>query len=321
MSAGTKIEWTEATWNPVTGCDWVSPGCDFCYARDLAKRLKAMGNPRYTNDGYDKALKVVTPGFGVTLHPDKLDEPLKRKKPTTYFVNSMSDLFHEEVLKGTVTDRFGATYPFLAEVFATMVRAKQHTFQVLTKRPRIMAAILSEPMFKMDVNGILLRECHPVMKGGFETPWPSNIWLGTSVEDQKRADLRIPSLLDTPAAVRFLSCEPLLGPIDLRLGIDHVAEMLGAPKRPLHWVIVGGESGPKARHMDESWPRALRDQCVEAGVPFFFKQWGAFLPAGQDEAAALGCDHEADFIRVGKHKAGRILDGRTWDEMPERVSA
>jgi protein gp37 len=251
MSVGTGIEWTEATWNPVTGCDRVSEGCDHCYALTLAARLKAMGNPRYQVDGGPRRSG---PGFGVTLHADKLKEPLGWRKPKIVFVNSMSDLFHDEV-----------TDDFVLDVFQSMRHTPQHTYQVLTKRPGRMASLLRH-----------WRE------EGVIGPLP-NVWLGTSVENQRWADIRIPPLLRTPAAVRFLSCEPLLGPIDL-----------GPSARHIDWVIVGGESGPHHRPVEPGWVRALREECLRVGVSFFFKQWGGRTPKA----------------------GGRELDGRTWDEMP-----
>ena len=245
VSSASAIEWTEMTWNPVTGCDRVSPGCDHCYAQTLARRLKAMGNPRYQKDGRPR---TSGPGFGVTMHWDKLEEPLTRKKPTMYFVNSMSDLFHDKV-----SDKF------IDRVFAVMASSPQHTYQVLTKRPRRMASFTAKRKV------------------------PSNVWLGTSVEDQEWADRRVPLLLQVPAEVRFLSCEPLLGPVDITPWLDS-----------LSWIIVGGESGPGFRAMDVDWARSLRDQCVDAGVPYFFKQWGGRTPKA----------------------GGRLLDEKTWDEMP-----
>lgn len=245
MSDRTAIEWTEATWNPTTGCDQVSPGCDHCYALTLAKRLKAMGNPRYQNDGRPGSSG---PGFGLTLHWDKLEEPLGWRRPRFVFVNSMSDLFHADVPK-----------PFIASALETMAEARQHTFQILTKRPGRMVKIL--------------QELQP-------DPLP-NVWFGTSIESDryvKRADL----LAQAPAAIRFLSLEPLLGPLpSLELtGID--------------WVIVGGESGPRHRPIDPAWVRDVRDQCLAEGIPFFFKQWGGRTPKA----------------------GGRRLDRETWDEMP-----
>jgi protein gp37 len=234
MGDKSAIEWTDATWNPVTGCTKISPGCKFCYAERLAHRLERMGNPRYVN------------GFELTLHPDQVDLPLRWKRPRRVFVNSMSDLFHVDVPDA-----------FIESVFQTMARAHWHSFQVLTKRadrlPKLAAKL----------------------------PWPENVWMGVSVESRKYVS-RIDHLRKVPAAVRFLSLEPLLGPLpalDLG-GID--------------WVIVGGESGPGHRKPDAAWIRDLRDQCVQAHVPFFFKQWGGLL----------------------SKSGGRILDDETWDQMP-----
>lgn len=252
MAVKSSIEWTEATWNPVTGCDRVSEGCDHCYAQTLAKRLKAMGNRRYQQDGNTR---TSGPGFGLTLHSDQLQLPTRWREPRVVFVNSMSDLFHD-----------GVPQDFIAEVFDVMAATPRHTYQVLTKRPGRMASVLNS----------------------LGRPSP-NVWLGTSIENQRWADIRIPHLLKTPAATRFLSCEPLLGPIELPRSI----------RTAVGWVIVGGESGPGARPMDISWARSLRDQCSESGVAFFFKQWGGRTPKA----------------------GGRQLDGRTWDEMPETVRA
>jgi protein gp37 len=234
MAGPSHIEWTEATWNPVTGCTKISAGCKHCYAERMALRLRAMGKPQYAN------------GFELTLQPGALEVPLSWKRPRVIFVNSMSDLFHEDV-----------GLDFTKKVFDVMLRCEQHTFQVLTKRPEVAEALAPS------------------------LPWPSNVWLGASVEDE-RVLHRVATLRKVPAKVRFLSVEPLIGPIR-RL-----------PLRGIHWVIVGGESGPRARPMDSEWVRSLRDQCVDAGVPFFFKQWGG----------------------VNKGLTGRVLDGRTWDEMP-----
>ena len=234
MANRTSIEWTQATWNPVTGCTKVSQGCKFCYAERLAKRLQAMGNPRYAN------------GFDVTLHFDLMDLPLRWKTPRLIFVNSMSDLFHPKV-----------PLDFIRKVFGTMEAASWHTFQILTKRPE-RAAKLADKL-----------------------PWPSNVWLGTSVESSDVLD-RVFWLRQIPARIRFLSCEPLLGPIP-ELPLDGI-----------HWVIVGGESGPRARPMNPEWARQIRDQCLERGVPFFFKQWGG----------------------PNKRARGRILDGQEWNDMP-----
>jgi protein gp37 len=234
MAQASAIEWTESTWNPVTGCTKISPGCAHCYAERMAKRLKAMGQVRYGN------------GFKLTLQPDVLEVPLRWRRPRMIFVNSMSDLFHTDV-----------PAEFIARCFAVMQRASHHTFQVLTKRPERAA----------ELSGSL--------------PWPKNVWMGTSVENADYVH-RIRSLVQIPAAVRFLSLEPLLGPLP-RIDLARI-----------DWVIVGGESGPHARPMDRSWAADIRDQCRRARVPFFFKQWGG----------------------ANKKKAGRLLDGRTWSEMP-----
>ena len=241
MAEYSKIEWTETTWNPVTGCTKVSPGCAHCYAETFAERFRGVpGHP------YEQ-------GFDLKLWPDRLGLPLKWRRPRLVFVNSMSDLFHEDVPDA-----------FIAEVFDVMQLANQHTYQLLTKRParaREMASQLS---------------------------WPSNVWMGVSVENQRWTS-RINDLRHLPAAVKFLSCEPLLGPLKLDFG-------------GIDWVIVGGESGPRARPMRADWARAVRDQCVAAGVPFFFKQWGA---------------HNEQGVRVGKKRAGRTLGGRVWSELPK----
>lgn len=242
----SSIEWTQATWNPSTGCDRTSPGCDNCYAMTLAARLKAMGQPKYQLDGEPR---TSGPGFGLTMHPDALDIPRHWKAPRTVFVNSMSDLFHE-----------GVPAEFIARVFAVMAECPQHTFQVLTKRSRRLLALA----------------------GSLE--WPPNVWMGVSVESQRYA-FRVDHLRQVDAAVRFLSVEPMLGPVaDLDLdGID--------------WVIAGGESGPGARPVDPDWVRGVRDRCLDGGVAFFFKQWGGRTPKS----------------------GGRTLDGQTWDQMPSTV--
>ena len=238
----SKIEWTEQTWNPTTGCTKISPGCKHCYAEVMARRLCAMGVPGYEN------------GFNLSLLPDRLQQPLLRKKPTTYFVNSMSDLFHEEI----PTD-------FINQVFEVIRQTPQHTYQILTKRSERLPHYFSG------------REC------------PSNVWLGVSVEDRKYGLPRIEHLRKVEATVRFLSVEPLLedlGEFDLS---------------NIHWVIVGGESGPRARPMKEEWVDHIRQQAEEAGAAFFFKQWGGW---------------GADGKKRPKRQNGRQLNGRTWDEMP-----
>lgn len=243
MGDRSSIEWTEATWNPTTGCDQVSRGCDNCYAMALSRRLKAMGQPRYQHDGDPR---TSGPGFGLSVHPDTLALPLTWRRPRRVFVNSMSDLFHARV-----------PVAFIRQVFDVMAATPQHTYQVLTKRARRLRRLA----------------------GSLE--WPDNVWMGVSVEDQQVVD-RITDLQQVPAAVRFLSCEPLLGPLP-GLSLDGIG-----------WVIAGGESGPNARPMDPAWAEDLRDQCAQAQVPFFFKQWGGRTPKA----------------------GGRELDGRTWDEMP-----
>lgn len=240
MAYRSTIEWTETTWNPTTGCNRVSAGCDHCYAATLAARLKRMGNPRYQVDGDDGA------GFGLTLHRDLLDLPLHWRQPRRVFVNSMSDLFHPDVPLG-----------FIRSVYDVMESVPRHTFQVLTKRPG-RAAFLARHL-----------------------PWPDNVWIGTSVESAEVL-FRVDRLRRIPAAVRFLSCEPLLGPLK-QLDLDGVG-----------WVIAGGESGPGFRPVDAEWVRMVRDRCLEQGVPFFFKQWGGRTPKA----------------------GGRELDGRVWDQMP-----
>jgi len=234
MAGPSRIEWTEASWNPVTGCTKASPGCFNCYAERMAKRLQAMGQPNYRD------------GFRVALHPAMLDAPLNWSRSQLVFVNSMSDLFHEDV-----------PLDFIQQVFTVMSRARQHSFQVLTKRSERLEALAKKP------------------------PWPSNVWIGVSVESADYA-YRIDHLRHVPASTRFVSFEPLLADA-------------GKPDLTgIHWAIVGGESGPGARPMEPGWALALRDQCIRQSVPFFFKQWGG----------------------VHKKKAGRILDGRVWDEYP-----
>lgn len=239
MSTNSGIEWTESTWNPLTGCTKTSPGCKHCYAERMSKRLQGMGSPNYSN------------GFELTMHESILEKPLEWQKPQTIFVNSMSDLFHKDV---PVT--------FIHAVFEVMKKASWHTFQILTKRAE------------------RLEELNPLIE------WSQNVWMGVSVENQDYI-YRIDHLLRTGAKVKFLSLEPLLGPLDgIRLdGID--------------WVIVGGESGPGARPIDPTWVASIRDQCIAANVPFFFKQWGG----------------------IKRKTTGRILDGRTWDEYPVMVQS
>lgn len=234
MADNSKIEWTEATWNPVTGCTQVSPGCAHCYAKTFAERWRGVPGHAYEQ------------GFELRLWEERLDQPLRWRRPRFIFVNSMSDLFHEEI-----------PFAFVRRVFDTMVRAQHHTFQILTKRDQRLAELAPD------------------------LPWPDNVWMGVSIENRRFVD-RADRLRQVPAAVRFISAEPLLGPLEgLRLnGID--------------WLIAGGESGPKHRPVNVEWLHALRNQCVQDAVAFFFKQWGG---------------------RTSK-SGGRILDGREWNEMP-----
>lgn len=238
MGINSSIEWTESTWNPVTGCTKISPGCDHCYAERLARRLKAMRQPNYIN------------GFETTCHEHMLELPLRWKKPQTIFVNSMSDLFHQKI----PTD-------FILRVFEIMRVASWHRFQILTKR--------SDRLQKLDS----------------KIEWPPNVWMGVSVETEKYA-FRLDHLRRTNAHVKFLSFEPVLGAIS------------NSDLNGIHWVVVGGESGPKARPMKRQWVTDIRDRCLAEGVPFFFKQWGG----------------------TNKKKNGRTLDGRCWDEMPLAVA-
>lgn len=451
MSATTKIEWTDVTWNPVSGCTKVSPGCDHCLTPDTPVLLadltfrpigeivigdqvaafdeepqtpgkqrafrvatvtatwrsrrsiyevttsdghvvRASGEHRWLSGAYGgdtwrytKHLRVGTaiasigpptevkidPIYGrratfratrvtqrcqvgegevvdittttgtfiaagmathncyaeriterfhgpgsfaeVTLHPERLETPLRWRKPRRVFVNSMSDLFHDQVPD-----------EFIASVFAAMAAAPEHTFQILTKRHGRMRALLSRPDFHIVAVG----------KDG-AAPWPlPNVWMGVSVEDQRWADIRVPALLDTPAAMRFLSCEPLLGPVDLSpwlwWPIKDGSFRSGMPRRALHWVIAGGESGPGARPMHPDWARALRDQARAADAAFFFKQWGEFSPdlsLNRHVANGRRLKYHRHWWngkgpamdRVGSKTAGRVLDGRTWDEYPQQV--
>jgi protein gp37 len=234
MADNSAIEWTEATWNPVTGCDRISPGCAHCYARTFAERWRGVPGHAYEQ------------GFDMRLWPERIDQPLKWKRPRQIFVNSMSDLFHPEVPD-----------EFIAEVFATMVEADWHVFQILTKRPERLLELADE------------------------LPWPPHIWMGVSIENRRfvhRADV----LREVPAAIRFISAEPLLGPLE---GLDLT---------DIHWLIAGGESGASHRPIREEWVLGLRDRCAEEDVAFFFKQWGGFRPKSN----------------------GRLLEGREWNAMP-----
>lgn len=354
----TRIEWTDATWNPVTGCTKVSPGCDNCYAETFAERWRGTAGHPYEN------------GFDLTLRPGRLDQPLRWIRPRRIFVNSMSDLFHAEI-----------DDEYIAQVFAVMAAAPQHTYQILTKRHGRMRSLLSrgnllcESFQDVVARQQIKRDGKPtiIFDGRMADPefarrhkarrasgadpydrrphpdWPlPNVWLGVSVEDQQRANLRIPALLDTPAAVRWLSCEPLLGPVNLHFipistgrgdgavpwYLDALNPMLSTR---IDWVVVGGESGHGARPMEPAWARMLRDSCVRNGVPFLFKQWGEWAPNGWRAIGAVeriskgrermvgppldDFGHREVVERMGKKRAGRELDGRTWDEYPQAVAA
>lgn len=276
MSTGTGIEWTEATWNPVSGCTRASPGCDHCYAVPMSYRLEAMGQAKYhgltvLNGKGERHFNGV-----VRTHDATLTVPLGWRKPRKVFVNSTSDLFHK-----------GVPFDFIDKVFAVMALCPQHTFQILTKRPERMAEYMASrgadgawaaiPRQMQTIGG----DEHDGWRGGMSWPLP-NVWLGTSVEDQQRADERIRHLRMCPAAVRFLSVEPLLGPVDLhdamfRLARDHTDEYESVPLggAGINWVIVGGESGPKARRFDVLWAESIVEQCRDAGVPVFVKQLGS----------------------------------------------
>lgn len=398
----SSIEWTDATWNPLVGCSRVSQGCVHCYAETMAARIANAAQAalragkeltdiqkayrevvmwerggKFAADEHDKAL----PKWNneIRLVPSVLTDPLRWKQPRRVFVNSMTDLFHEKV-----------PFDYVDKVFAIMALTPQHTYQVLTKRPERMAEYFDAGSFdlwnrwryEMDPNRRPMppaaqaygtKEWTRIMFRGEHDParfpFPlSNVWLGTSVEDQKAADTRIPHLLRCPAAVRFLSCEPLLGPVDLRFptetwdspnyfrkgkGCSHCCTHQRCDEdectrwyrpncpychgtgegRPIDWVIAGGESGPGARPMHPDWARSLRDQCEAAGVPYFFKQFGAWAPTGLHSKPAQSPEHCPTWVyahplaahaetglqvkNVGKHKAGRILDGKTHDGFPE----
>jgi protein gp37 len=361
MGDNSKIEWTDASWNPIVGCSIVSPGCTHCYAMRQAQRVQGMMRAQGKESHYDGTTKVVKgkPVWTGTMReaPEHLVlQPLRWATPRMIFVNSMSDLFHESVPN-----------EWIDKVFAVMALAPWHTFQVLTKRAERMRAYVNDPetpqrvydlACDMATSGIArnvvlaLPDVTPpaALTGHGVTlgRWPlANVWLGVSAEDQRRYDERRDALRATPAAVRFLSIEPLLGPIGLNLsGLSQVY-------RPIHWVIVGGESGPDARPMHPDWARSLRDQCSAAGVPFFFKQWGeweawicavegkthmlhldgkleawrpgdrehmAFLQANNPYQQQSNAPRARPVARVGKRYTGRLLDGREHNGMPERAN-
>ncbi|KKX53812.1 phage Gp37/Gp68 family protein, partial [Brevibacillus borstelensis] len=324
----TAIEWTDTVWNPVTGCSKVSEGCRNCYAFALHDmRHKAFREGKKLPQQYAK------PFNEIQLFSVRLEQPLKWRKPRRIFVNSMADLFHDDV-----------PFDFIDQVFAVMALCQQHTFQILTKRPKRMLEYFAVNETRWDK----LADIAPYMEQwGWISPedaaniappgstlpkWPRwplpNVWLGTSVENQKEADERIPLLLETPAAVRFLSCEPLLGPVDLEFTAQYEHpdnEGYGVTAiKGLDWVIVGGESGPNARPMHPDWAEHLRDQCEEYGVPFFFKQWGEWAPVHELRCNEPGIkgkpwynfDPDTALCRIGKERAGRVLDGQEWNEFP-----
>lgn len=351
--ADTAIEWTQRSWNPIVGCSLESPGCTHCYAMRMARRLELMGTVAHYA-GLTRETKAGPVWTGkLALAPEHvLLEPLRRRKPTTWFVNSMGDLFHE-----SVPDEW------IDRVFAVMALCPQHSFQVLTKRAARMRAYVDGARNRVIVDNHVSvsgdAEYFSTKRLGATWPWPlPNVWLGVSAEDQRRADERIPELLATPAVIRFVSAEPLLGPIDFNCiprrpdeadrimpGFSNVATFIvsalrgqrglqmrdctfwGEANSPtLDWIIVGGESGPKARPMHPDWARSIRDQCAAAGTAFFFKQWGEFRPLTSAErgqacgATLIGSDRydrDAYVLRVGKKRAGRLLDGVEHNAMPE----
>lgn len=345
MSDGTHIEWTDATWNPITGCSVVSPGCANCYAMKLAgTRLKDIPS----RQGLTRASKAGPVWTGeVRLNEGWLDQPLRWRRPRRIFVCAHGDLFHE-----SVPDEW------IDRVFAVMALAPQHQFQVLTKRSARMLHYMADWAVADGFDRLhrwaranlanARADARPLTVGTApRLPLP-NVWLGVSVEDQARADERIPDLLATPAAVRWISAEPLLGPINLQVSHDwcdlcggtgmlarwpkgrcHVCNgkgrvaIMGPPKRDsyprLDWVVVGGESGPGARPMHPDWARSLRDQCADAGVPFLFKQWGEYEAdqIGPEDARSISCPPgHVNFRNVGKKAAGRLLDGVLHDGFP-----
>ncbi len=346
MAGKTKIEWTEYSWNPIRGCSRVTDGCRHCYAEDQAARIIRMDRGRGVPEGqgsYDGLLAKGGQWNGqIKFVPELLDQPIRWTKPRFIFVNSMSDLFHENVPEDVIQ-----------RIFAVMAAAPQHTFQVLTKRAERMRDVLQNKDARWIVEGQIKLTQEGVLKpGAYRVTWPlPNVWLGVSVENQIAANERVPKLLETPAAVRWLSMEPLLGPVDL----EKIQESSGDVSSALYgyhtagscervggidWVVVGGESGPKARPMHRQWVRDLRDQCTSAGVPYLFKQWGEWTPGenverqtgvvetahlfngewqlGTQDLASNGghVEDEPDLYRIGKQAAGRLLDGVIHDGYP-----
>jgi protein gp37 len=310
----TKIQWADATWNPVVGCSKVSEGCRNCYAFDLhTMRHKAKLDGKQLPEQYAK------PFSEIQLFPDRLEQPLRWKRPRKIFVNSLSDLFHPDV-----------PFDFIRAVWTTMTLARHHTFQVLTKRPQ---------------RALEFFQWMRQQEWGVEETLP-NVWFGVTVENQQAADERIPLLLQTPAAIRWLSVEPMVGNVNLNswmtltnrelheeaagMSLDPMffsfnnIDPNGRPLSPISWVVCGGESGSKARPMHPDWARSLRDQCETAGVPFFFKQWGEWLMVHPDrQSYEFSSPPEkcmeisgSRFYRVGRDKAGRLLDGKLWDQYP-----
>lgn len=291
MADRSKISWTDATWNPVTGCTSVSAGCDHCYAKRMAERFPQVHGVDERLIGFGNEIEsefTPRPFSQIKFHPDRLDIPLRWKKPRRIFVCSMGDLFHED-----------AKDEWIGDVFRVMEVARRHTFMLLTKRPERMKDFIDKGM---DHCGRM---------------YSSNIWIGVTAENQAAAYERIPVLLQTPAEKRFVSVEPMLGPVDLARGIptEWYHYIPRNPRPSLDWVICGGESGPGARPMHPGWTRSLRDQCRAAGVPFFFKQWGEFAPCERWVPGSVNLG-DVSMMRVGKKAAGSLLDGREWTEIP-----
>ena len=315
--ARSKIEWTDWVWNPITGCSKISPGCDNCYAERMSKRFaETWGLP-------------ADDPFKVTLHPERLEQPLRWTKPSKVFVCSMADLFHDEV-----------PFSFIEKVFREVVYNEQHTFMMLTKRPE---RLLSEQYWEDadPPNGDWSKGVELTYK---LLPWPKNLWLGVTAENQEQADKRIPILLQIPAAQRFVSVEPMLSEVKI---LNYLGEEVKwnchgdeiSRRNSLDWVICGGESGPGARPMHPEWARSIREQCKAAGVPFFFKQFGEWWPIGGDGISKpeyddqfpktpycwvtldgnvfqSGASPDALMLRTGKKSAGSILDGQEWKQFP-----
>jgi protein gp37 len=332
MADRTGIEWTDATWNPIRGCSRVSDGCRNCYAELVAARFSGPGQ---AYEGLARRRSNGEPQWTgeVRVIESHMLDPIRWQRPRKIFVNSMSDLFHENVSVDTI-----------ARVWAVMALAPRHTYQVLTKRAERMNDVVNDPTFyrrvlaaadeirrtydRKDVDGFYLTS-YPVSDPRHAGFYPQ-VWLGVSVEHQAAANQRIPLLLDTPAAVRFLSCEPLLGSLQIAEYLpDPLWNNLPSWKSPeIDWVIVGGESGPRARPMHPDWARSLRDQCERAGVPFFFKQWGEWIAEDQSpsdavlpgQSTAFYGDAGPSLFRIGKRGAGHEIDGHEWHQFPAVIS-